>query len=369
MEKKEERTSASTNTEAGASENDIETKVEQGDGNLWHSLKTNGYVILCLIGITGVGMPLELVLRDSRVLDGFSIWLCWLVALRLQRTVKCSNLFGSNIRFRHSLATMINPVLVTTLLMLGFTRLKGLLAGDGGIAKVLGKFSSGSPLYAIWTASISSSVIPDNPTLWFGAGDLALSLLECGIVTWGFKLYECRRQLFSVSGILILLFSTFAAAGNTFLSVLLARTVGLQPTESLAFAARSTTLALAKPAVKALGGNLALNATLVVSNGILGQLLYPILLDKLSIPSIQAGARGKDKTTTSDQDDEDGTVTVAAGTAIGINGAAMGVSYLYEVKSRAAPYAALSMTMFGVMNVVFTTLDPFKAIVLKLASW
>ncbi|EFY90558.1 hypothetical protein MAC_03336 [Metarhizium acridum CQMa 102] len=343
-----------------------EAKVQDQDRNVWHILRSNGYVILCLVGIIGIGIPLELVVHDGRALDGFSLWLCWLVAIRLQRTLKSSNLFGSNVRYRHSLATMVNPVLVTTLLMLGFTRVKGLLKGSRGIPKVLGDFSSGTPLYAIWTAVASDSLMPDSPAPWFGAGDFALSLLECGIVAWGFKLYECRKQLFSISGISTLLFSTAAAAGNVFLSVMLARALGLQPEESLAFAARSATLALAKPSVKALGGNVALNATLVVSNGILGQLMYPVLLDKLCVPTVQPepqGKAGKDKI------DDDGTVTVAAGTAIGINGAAMGVSYLYEVKSRAAPYAALSMTMFGVMTVVFTTLEPFKNTALKLASW
>lgn len=367
VEKPEDRRSSRADVKDGAAVNQpvVEAKVQDRDRNLWHILTSNGYVILCLVGIIGIGIPLELVVHDGRALDGFSLWLCWLVAIRLQRTLKSSNLFGSNVRCRHSLATMVNPVLVTTLLMLGFTRIRGLLKGRRGIAKVLGDFSSGTPLYTIWTAVASDSLMPDSPTPWFGAGDFALSLLECGIVAWGFKLYECRKQLFSMSGISTLLFSTTAAAGNVFLSVMLARALGLQPEESLAFAARSATLALAKPSVKALGGNVALNATLVVSNGILGQLMYPVLLDKLSVPTVQPEPQDK---AGEGKIDDDGPVTVAAGTAIGINGAAMGVSYLYEVKSRAAPYAALSMTMFGVMTVVFTTLEPFKNTALKLAS-
>ncbi|KID79584.1 uncharacterized protein G6M90_00g018140 [Metarhizium brunneum] len=367
VEKTEDRKSSRADVKDGAVVNQpvVEAKVQDRDRNLWHILRSNGYVILCLVGIIGIGIPLELVVHDGRALDGFSLWLCWLVAIRLQRTLKSSNLFGSNVRCRHSLATMVNPVLVTTLLMLGFTRIRGLLKGSRGIAKVLGDFSSGTPLYTIWTAVASDSLMPDGPTPWFGAGDFALSLLECGIVAWGFKLYECRKQLFSMSGISTLLFSTTAAAGNVFLSVMLARALGLQPEESLAFAARSATLALAKPSVKALGGNVALNATLVVSNGILGQLMYPVLLDKLSVPTVQPEPQDK---AGEGKIDDDGPVTVAAGTAIGINGAAMGVSYLYEVKSRAAPYAALSMTMFGVMTVVFTTLEPFKNTALKLAS-
>ncbi|PHH84590.1 hypothetical protein CDD83_1686 [Cordyceps sp. RAO-2017] len=168
--------------------------------------------------------------------------------------------------------------------------------------------------------------------------------------------------------------------------------MGLPPPEALAFAARSTTLALARPAVRGVGGNLAVQAILVVSNGVLAQLLCPLLLDKLGVESAGDGdgsparppaddaaspppppGRPGDKTGepapqgAQSARGESGSVTVAAGVAVGANGAAMGVSYLYEVRSHAAPYAALSMTVFGVMTVVFMTLDPFRSQVEGLA--
>ncbi|KAG6015166.1 hypothetical protein E4U54_004084 [Claviceps lovelessii] len=334
--------------------------------DVWNLLKRNGYLFTCLVGIAALGVPLQMALSDSRALDGFALWLCWITAVRLQRTVKQSFFLIDSVRCRHTVATMINPVLVTTALMLGYTRLRGVLSPDGGIATVLSGLSSGTPLYSLWTALAREAPLADNPSYWFGAGDFALSLLECGIVAWGFKLYECRRQLFSSAGLVIFVFCSVAAVGNVFLPVLLASRLGLDGPEALAFAARSTTLALAKPAVKTLGGNLALNATLVVSNGIIGQLLYPILLEKLSIPASDRSVDTKDQEKLDAKTDD--VMTVAAGTAIGINGAAMGVSYLYEVQSRAAPYAVLSMTIFGVMTVAFTTLEPFKGVVLGLAS-
>ena len=340
-------------------------KKDKHEKDVWNRLKRNGYLFTCLIGIVALGIPLQMTLADSRALDGFALWLCWITAVRLQRMVKHSFLLIVSARCRHALATIINPVLVTTALMLGYTRLRGVLSQHGGIRTVLDGFSSGTPLYSLWTALAKSAPLDDNPSHWFGAGDFALSLLECGIVAWGFKLYECRRQLFSSSGIVIFFFCSFAAAGNVFLPVLLASRLGLDGPEALAFAARSTTLALAKPAVKALGGNLALNATLVVSNGIIGQLLYPIVLDKLSIPTSNSSVDNEEQRVETKRDDF---MTVAVGTSVGINGAAMGVSYLYEVQSRAAPYAVLSMTIFGVMTVAFTTLEPFKGVVLGLAS-
>jgi cobalamin biosynthesis Mg chelatase CobN len=59
---------------------------------------------------------------------------------------------------------------------------------------------------------------------------------------------------------------------------------------------------------------------------------------------------------------EDGAVadahTVGTGVMVGVNAAAMGTSYLYEYQSRAAPYSALAMTLFGVMTVVFLSVTP-----------
>lgn len=296
---------------------------------------------------------------------------------------------------------MMNPVLLTTLLMTGYTRAKASVLGPGGLARTLKKFSGGTPLYALWTSAINGIRIPANPPGWFGAGDAALSILECGILIWGFKLSECRRQIFSVAGLLAIVLCTVAAAANIFLSVLASRAIGLHVSEALSFAARSTTLALAKPATEAIGGNSPVNAMLVVSNGILGQLLYPFILDKLGVSkhdddeeSVAASQETATNESASIQpissntnnssappppllfpkswhqgtSTTDSPVTVAAGIAIGINGAAMGVSYLYETRSRAAPYAALSMMVFGVMTVVFTTVEPFKGTLISLAS-
>lgn len=271
---------------------------------------------------------------------------------------------------------MANPVLVTTLLLTAYVRAKAYAAQGLSLAGVQAAFSGGSPLYAIWTSQVQRVTLPNNPTGWFGAGDAALSILECGFVIWGFKLYECRRQLFSMAGLVTVIICIVSAAGNVYLSVLLGHILGLDKAEALAFAARNTTLALAKPAIEAVGGNMVVNAALVVSNGIVGQLSYPYILDRIGVkqtglPVCRQPSRSS--TETSEKRDDEGTsdqpddaVTIAAGVAIGINGAAMGVAYLYENKSRAAPYAALAMTTYGVMTVLFVAVDPFKGALLGL---
>ncbi|KAF5655649.1 hypothetical protein FHETE_11167 [Fusarium heterosporum] len=280
----------------------------------------------------------------------------------------------------------MNPVLFTTLLMTAYTRAKAGAYGFDRLPAILRNFSSGTPLYVLWTSMATGTPLSDGKSPWFGAGDAALSILECGILIWGFKLYECQRQLFSLAGLLTVLLAIAAAAANVYLSVLAGRFIGLEAPEALAFAARSTTLALAKPAMAALGGNLGVNAALVVSNGILGQLFYPFVLDKLGVKRENEVGRFSDSLSESDGKESrlslrpllrtaqqdlasgDDPFTIAAGIAVGINGAAMGVSYLYETRSRAAPYATLAMTISGIMTVVFTTVEPFKDVVSSLAN-
>lgn len=360
----------------------------------WHVCSANFRLLASLTGIFVIGAPVAAATGEERILDGCVLWFIWVASLRVQRGFRAAQLCCLTPRLKDALATLMNPVLFTTLLMTAYTRAKATAINTRTLGQVLRIFSSGTPLYTLWTSAVTGRSLPDGASNWFGAGDAALSILECGIFIWGFKLYECRHQLFSIAGFLTVLVSIAAAAGNVFLSVLSGRTMGLHAAESLAFAARSTTLALAKPAMHAIGGNLGANAALVVSNGILGQLIYPFALEKVGVKhegpvsekkqlSVSSQGNVSDGTlfttpesgqvisraeSTHENLQEDDPVTIAAGVAIGINGAAMGVAYLYETKSRAAPYAALAMTVFGIMTVVFTTVQPFHGVLLNLAG-
>ena len=355
----------------------------------WEKLLEQYPIFLSLFCVLAIGAPITAATGDSRAVDGFTLWFVWITTIRIQRIFKRSDLCLDRPPLKNAVATLMNPVLITTLLMTAYTRAKAAAIPGFDLARVLADFSRASPLYVLWTSSITNTELPRNPDRYFGAGDAALSLLEVGILIWGFKLYECRRQLYSIAGLLTVILSVAAAAGNVFLCVACGHLVGLDTPEALAFAARSTTLALAKPAIEAVGGNMVVNAALVVSNGILGQLLCPFALGVMEVKreddfgsSILAQesescyvqqtrvkrARQDNGRNGAAKDEGDDPMTVAAGVAIGINGAAMGVAYLYETKSRAAPYAALSMTVFGIMTVIFTTVEPFKTTVIGLAS-
>ncbi|KAF6836723.1 hypothetical protein CPLU01_03517 [Colletotrichum plurivorum] len=319
-------------------------------------------IVLAIFFLVVVGIPVSCTTGDYRIVDGCMLWLTWISSTRGQRIFGRSSLLVDRPGLKTTATTLLNPVLLTTLVMMAYIRAKAVASGTS-LEETTGMFKGFQRLANIWTdlTLYRSDPIPEMYT-WFGAGDAALSLLECGIVVWGFKLYECRQQIWSRAGIVVLLMSVAMAAMNVFVSVLLAGAVGLGAPEAFAFAARSTTLALARPAMDALLGNEIVNAALVVSNGILGQLAYPFLLRKL-------GIEGRGDADEETEKPDDSAITIAAGTAIGINGAAMGVSYLYERKSRAAPYAVLSMTMFGVMTVVFTAVDPFTKALRGLPFW
>lgn len=347
----------------------------------------NWSIIVPLVGTFVFGVPFAAVQKDHRPLDMFVLWFIWIGTVKCQRWLKKMASRSINRRIHLTiLATLTNPVLFSTFLMLAYTRAEAaIIGGQNALGSILHMFSSGTPLYALWTALTNGHVLSQNPSGWFGAGDVALSALECGIVIWGFKLFECRRQLVSLSGLCTVLLCIAAAAANVFLSVLLGKVAGLGPKEALAFAARNTTLALSRPSMATIGGNTVVNAALVVSNGILGQLLYPFIMDKVTCSRLSFAL---DKTTAAPEglvegsnssemtlcfdgnkmpSERDDIMTVATGVTVGINGAAMGVSYLYENKSRSAPYAALAMTVYGVMTVIFTTVGPFKALVESLA--
>lgn len=316
-------------------------------------------IVLAIFSLVVVGIPVSRAAGDDRILDGSMLWLAWTTSIRAQRGFGRSRLLPNSPGIKTTATTLLNPVLLTTLAMTAYTRAKA-AATHTPIEKTLATFSGGRPLFDIWTAKTTEWSLQPDQRDWFGAGDAALSILECGIVIWGFKLYECRRQIWSRAGLAVVLISAGVAGMNVFVSVLLGRAIGLDRPEAFAFAARSTTLALARPAIEVLQGNQVVNAALVVSNGILGQLVYPFF------PRIlRFGGREEED---GEEEVKDSALTIAAGTAIGINGAAMGVSYLYERQSRAAPYAALSMTVFGVMTVVFTAVDPFTGVLLRLTG-
>ncbi|CAG9992772.1 unnamed protein product [Clonostachys byssicola] len=376
----------------------------------WNFAVASYPILLPALVALVVGTPIAAKLRDHRVLDMCILLCLWTTSVRSQRGFKVSRICSGSPRIKRMLTTIMNPVLLTTLLMIAYTRSKAAATINMSLTDLLHQFSFGTPLYAIWTSAVMNTPLTANPTRNFGAGDAALAFLECGIVVWGFKLYENRRQVFSLNGLLIAILATLAAAFNVFMSVRIGRLVGLEPAEALAFAARCTTLALARPIMASLEGNSAVNAALVVTNGILGQLMCPYLVGLLDVKKCTDAVDNQESsgytspqetapeasgsesqaplmTEPKPQDEPEpespttprirlgdqeivglSPATTALNFTIGANAAAMGVAYLLEIRSPAAAFAVLSMIVYGVMTVVFATVEPMRSAVISLAA-
>lgn len=459
-----------------------------------------------------VGLPLSCLRQNDLFLDIaflFTVWLTFTSAqTRVKQHITNSQRPHQSTHLHHirslprktfltALATLLNPVLWTSLFLLCYGLAKSHIRQEP-TAAVVARFKTNNSVsdliaqhidtsYLTPSLSSSSSSFQSFP---LGAGDIATSILNAGIVSWGLKLFEYRAQLVSRSGAAVLLTSALAALANVVAWPLLARAVGVRPAASaLSFAARSATIALGGPALASLGGDAGINAVGVVVNGICFQLVAGCFVGAAEGGEGFAGVVGRckravlrraagrcvvvrekkeevggssssdggsageeacsggageksprhrrapsaaecpgrpapheaaecddgrsralrhsaDATTrmgrvgvateetwqTSSPPEESHAVDdnqtsaprtaaaaataaataetldghknvadVAAGVTIGINAAAMGTVHLYEQGSRAAPYSALAMTMFGVFTVLFTVQSPMTA--------
>ncbi|KAL8383326.1 hypothetical protein RB595_006867 [Gaeumannomyces hyphopodioides] len=462
-----------------------------------------------------VSVPIAVVIASctdaTALLDTSVLITAWMTAHALQRWVaQGSPAMGRHPRVRTAVAVcLLNPVLVTAGVTVGYIHARWALRASKGhpetLRDVVASFQSGTTLARYVMRRIlgddghgrphrNGSRLETAANLYVGAGDVATSILESGLAAWGFKLFECRRQLASPTGLVVLVASAVAAAVTAVSAPLLAHAgAGLAAAQSLSFATRSVTLALGTPVLTRLGGDVGANAAMVVFNGVVFQVVMGLGLGRWAATrlggvcdwcaaivtssrrragaldgqgdghkghrhtDLELGDMGHDReavadlarqlsrqlssqqqqqqqppslrpslglppdftqlssrsrhahmsvesppptpiapntthppaaapsllappaspnAASSDRDDairhqqtqttsDDSTAgaaedarTVATGVTVGINAAAMGTSYLYESKSRAAPYSALAMTLFGVMTVVFLSVSP-----------
>lgn len=90
---------------------------------------------------------------------------------------------------------------------------------------------------------------------------------------------ELKRHFFA-----IVIPNVAVSIGSLFGYPVVCYAIGISAKRSLAFAARSLTLALATPAVENLGGDKNTVAALAIMSGIVGALVGPQMLDWMGIP-------------------------------------------------------------------------------------
>ncbi|KAI1484549.1 LrgB-like family-domain-containing protein [Biscogniauxia mediterranea] len=182
---------------------------------------------------------------------------------------------------------------------------------------------------------------------WPGAGDVFASVLDASIVALALPMYQYRREL-AAHFAAIVVPSVLMSVGSLFAYPwVCAAACGIGARRSLAFAVRSLTLALAAPAAANLGGDANTAAALAIMSGIVGVLVGNRMLRWMGIP-------------------EDDYVT--RGVTLGANSSAIATALLLRTDPRAAALSSLSMSLFGTITVLFTSIPPIVTIVRSLVG-
>ncbi|KAK1782620.1 hypothetical protein QBC45DRAFT_367520 [Copromyces sp. CBS 386.78] len=373
----------------------------------------NPMLVLCWFMTFTVGIPLRYALHHDASLATFLLFATWFTMLEIQAAVKRSQGLAPWVRI--ILTGSLNAVLWTSFVMMAYIYLDAAVS-DRALGKMLDTLQTKTTLSHLLLHSVNGGVDAEGHKLnvSMAAGDIAQSILNAGLVAWGLKLYEYRRQLLSRAGLTVLIVSSILAMGNVALGPLFTRAIGLAPaSRNIAFTARSVTIAMGAPVMATMGGDASLNATMVVISGIMFQMglgfglgswlektifscfvkqqqntaaenaqdkpeggaktepkasqtelltVPPVRQRSFDLEAQRTPATAPAATPLAQGQGMNDPHTVAAGLTIGINSAAMGTAYLYEVGSEAAPYSALSMMALGVMTVGFASIKP-------LAEW
>ncbi|KAG7141033.1 Plastidal glycolate/glycerate translocator 1 like protein [Verticillium longisporum] len=229
----------------------------------------------------------------------------------------------------------IHPVLVTALISV---LTLWALAGGGPLSKALAPYRTGATYLRLWSGD-ATSTLP-------GAGDMLATALDASIVSLALPMYQYRREL-RAHFLAIVLPNLVLAVASLFCYPVVCFAIGIEARRALAFASRSLTLALAIPATENLGGDVNAVAALAIFSGIAGVLIGERMLRWMRIP-------------------EDDYVT--RGVTLGANSSAIATAVLLRTDPRAAALSSLSMSLFGTMTVLLTSIPPIAGVVRSLVS-
>ncbi|KAI0427882.1 LrgB-like family-domain-containing protein [Xylaria sp. FL1042] len=178
----------------------------------------------------------------------------------------------------------LHPVLVSSLFTVLGLWVLGLTKSQS-LEVTLREFRTGTTYLKLWDSSSSGSSGSGSgsSTPRPGAGDILASALDASIVSLALPMYQYRREL-KAHFPSIVLPNVFISVASLFAYPYLCFAIGISAERSLAFAARSLTLALAIPAVESLGGDGNTVAALAITSGIVGVLVGRWMLGFLRIP-------------------------------------------------------------------------------------
>lgn len=171
---------------------------------------------------------------------------------------------------------VLHPVLVSALATVLGLWVWG-LARHQALGATLRAYSTGTKYLQLWGGGQEQHLpLP-------GAGDVLGTILDASIVALALPMYQYRRELVAhwpavVAPNLVL------SVGSLYAYPRICSALGIGAARSLAFAARSLTLALAIPATENLGGDRNTVAAVAIMSGIVGALVGVQLLNWLKIP-------------------------------------------------------------------------------------
>ncbi|KAI5781246.1 LrgB-like family-domain-containing protein [Geopyxis carbonaria] len=212
--------------------------------------------------------------------------------------------------------SVLHPVLGSSALMIGALALLS-VSRRQPLAAALHAYSTGASYLSI----LNSSAPAPAP----GAADILRAALDISIVALALPTFQHRASLPPIP----LLAPTLLSAGASLVIYpVICNAIALPAGAGKAFAVRSLTLALATPAVTALGGDKSLTAILCISSGVLGALVGERVLRLCGV--------GPEE-------------WVVRGVAMGVNASAVGTASLLERgEVRAAAVSTVAMVVMGV---------------------
>ena len=256
--------------------------------------------------------------------------------------------------------TFLHPLPVASLLTVLVVWPLAAIRGDS-LTTALEAYKTGAGYLYLWTAGPHDEMP--------GAGDVFGTILDAGIVALALPMFQHRRELRN-HYVAILLPNVVIAAATLFVYPPLCVALGIAAPRSLAFASRSLTLALALPATKNLGGDVATVAALAIASGISGVLVGNKMLAWIKIPKGMSDMMRNAKCETRNAkwlltfaDDY-----VTRGIALGVNSSAIATAVLLRTDPRAAALSSLSMTLFGTVTVLFTSIPPMVVVIRSLVG-
>ncbi|KKA30868.1 hypothetical protein TD95_000723 [Thielaviopsis punctulata] len=247
-------------------------------------------------------------------------------------------MFQASMQIPASWRRFLHPVLVsalfTVLIIWAFGAMRGL-----SLTHTLHEYKTGSTYLQLWRAAPGTLPAP-------GAGDMFGTVLDASIVALALPMYQYRREL-REHFVAIVVPNVAMSIASLFGYPWVCYAIGISAERSLAFSSRSLTLALAIPAVTNLGGDLYTTAAVAIMSGVVGVLVGNKLLALVRIP-------------------EDDYVT--RGVTMGGNSSALGTALLLRTDPRAAALSSLSMSLFGAITVLFTSIPTITHVVRELVG-